>query len=250
MDKNRVILVTGSSRGIGKGLVSYFAELGCKVIINYSKAREEAEKFYRELSAEQGEENLLLVHGDVSAREEVRTIFRKAREKFGAVDVLINNAGINIDRPFLEMKDEEWERVIKTNLTGTFLCSQEFAFQLGDREGHIINLGAATGIHGRKNGVNYCSSKAGIITLTKCLALELAPKVLVNCILPGFIGTGEVVERYDLTDEKKLAAVLSKIPQGRLGTVEDIARTAEYILFGSSFVTGQNFFVNGGDFMH
>jgi len=245
-----VILITGSSRGIGKKLVQRFAELGHRIVLNFYKGRKEAETLTEELELTYGKENVLLVQADVSKRNDVKELFERSKAQFGTVNILINNAGINLDGPFLEMTDEQWNRVIETNLTGTFICSQEFALQLGEGEGHIINLGAATGIHGRKNGANYCSSKAGIITLTKCLALELAPKVMVNCVVPGFIATDEVIERYGFEDPEKAQAVIDTIPAGRLGRVEDIVRTAEFILFGSSFITGQSFFVNGGDYRH
>jgi acetoacetyl-CoA reductase/3-oxoacyl-[acyl-carrier protein] reductase len=123
---------------------------------------------------------------------------------------LINNAGLNIDDSFLNMTDEKWKKVIDTNLTGTFICSQEFAFHFKGEKGHIINFGASTGIKGRKNGVNYCSDKAGVITLTRCLALELAPKIRVNCIIPGLIDTEEVMTRYNLYKKRIMIMLLKR----------------------------------------
>ena len=180
MEDSKVILVTGSSRGIGAGLVKGFSNKGYKVIVNYSKSNEEAERIYLELVNIAGQTNVILLKADVSKRTEVKEMFDKIVASFGRIDVLINNAGINLDGPFLEMTDEQWQRVIDTNLTGTFICTQEFTFHFAGEIGHVINIGASTGIRGRKNGCNYCSSKDGVINLTKCLALELAPKIRVN----------------------------------------------------------------------
>ena len=166
------------------------------------------------------------------------------------MDALINNAGLNMDGPFLEMTDEQWRKVIGVNLTGTFICSQEFALHFKGEAGNIINISASTGIRGRKNGCNYCASKAGMINLTRCLALELAPKIRVNCIVPGYIETEEVMTRYKLDQKENYAAAVATIPMGRMGTAEDIFSMAEYIVENSGYITGQNFFVNGGHFMY
>ena len=246
MAEERVILVTGSSRGIGATLVSSFAAEGFRVVINYSQARAEAEAVFRGLVAKHGADRALLCRADVGKRSDVKEMFDAALDRFGRVDVLVNNAGLNIDGPFLAMTDEQWGRVISTNLTGTFICSQEFALRFTGAAGHIINLSAATAIRGRKNGVNYCSSKAGVITLTKCLALELAPRICVNCVLPGQMNTEEVMERYNLHDPVALERMLGTIPLRRLGTTEDVYRTVRFLVTDATFITGQNFLVNGG----
>ncbi len=245
-----VILVTGSSRGIGAALATDFARKGFRVVINYSKSDEEANKLCQEISHFAGQGNVMLVKADVSKRIEVKDMFDRIVTNFGRIDALINNAGINIDGPFLKMIDEQWQRVIDTNLTGTFICAQEFAFHFDGEAGHIINIGATTGIRGRKNGCNYCSAKAGVINLTKCLALELAPKIRVNCIIPGFIDTEEVMVRYNLYDKDNYETTVRNIPMERLGTPEDIFKMAEFIIETSTYITGQNFLMNGGNFMY
>jgi len=250
MGKSRVILVTGSSRGIGAGLVTNFARKGFEVVINYSKADEEANKLCREISNLAGQNSVMLIKADVSKRAEVKDMFDRIIANFGRIDVLINNAGINLDGPFLEMTDEQWQRVIDINLTGTFICTQEFAFHFEGEVGHIINIGASTGIRGRKNGCNYCSAKAGVINLTKCLALELAPKIRVNCMVPGFIETEEVMTRHNLYHKENYDKVVNNIPMGRSGTPDDIFKVADFIIEASDYMTGQNFFVNGGNFMY
>jgi len=148
------------------------------------------------------------------------------------------------------MTDQQWEKVVGVNLTGTFICSQEFALHFKGEAGNIINISASTGIRGRKNGCNYCASKAGVINITKCLALELAPKIRVNCIVPGYIETAEVMTRFNLDPKENYDAAISLIPLKRMGTAEDVFSMADYIIGNSSYITGQNFFVNGGHFMY
>jgi 3-oxoacyl-[acyl-carrier protein] reductase len=250
MTDSRVILVTGSSRGIGAGIVLGFANKGFRTVINYSKSGEEAATLQKQVAKIAGRENVLLIKADVSNRSEVRGMFDEIIRTFGRVDALVNNAGVNKDGPFLEMTDEQWQNVIGVNLTGTFICSQEFALHFKGEAGNIINISASTGIRGRKNGCNYCASKAGVINLTKCLALELAPKIRVNCIVPGYIETEEVMTRYKLDRKENFAAAVATIPMGRMGTAEDIFSMAEYLVGNSGYITGQNFFVNGGHFMY
>lgn len=250
MGKEKVMVITGSSRGIGAGLAAYFCKKGDKVVINYSKSKGEAESLSHELSSKFDSQKIAVIQADISDRGQVRELFRKTGELFGPADVLINNAGINIDKPFLELTDSDWNDVITTNLTGYFVCSQEFAFQFKGNWGNIINIGASTAIHGRKNGANYCSSKGGVISLTKCLALELAPKIAVNCMIPGAIQTEEVMTRFDLYDKKNYQARAEAIPLGRLGVVEDMYPVAELLVDQATYITGQTFLINGGQFMY
>jgi len=250
MAESKVILVTGSSRGIGAGLVTNFAKKGFGVVINHSKSEEKANKLYQEILNITGQNGVLLIKADVSKRTEVKDMFDRIMANYGRIDALINNASINVDVPFLKMTDEQWQQVIDTNLTGTFICSQEFAFHFAGEIGHIINIGAHTGIRGRKNGSNYCSAKAGVINITKCLALELAPKIRVNCIIPGLIETEEVTARYHLDRKENYDAAVSRIPMGRTGTPDDIFKMAEFLTESSTYITGQNLFVNGGHFIY
>jgi NAD(P)-dependent dehydrogenase (short-subunit alcohol dehydrogenase family) len=148
------------------------------------------------------------------------------------------------------MNDDEWTKVISTILTGTFICSQEFAKQYNGNSGHIVNIGALTAIHGRKNGANYCSARAGVVNLTKCMALELAPRIKVNCVTPGWIETEELVERYQLHKDENYRKAVNTIPLERLGSPDDIFRMIYFIMNDSTYITGQNFFVDGGYLMH
>ena len=243
--EERVIVVTGSSRGIGATLVSRFAEEGFRVVLNYAHSEREADSVFAELRHAHGD-RVLKCKADVGKRPEVRRMFDATLQHFGRVDVLVNNAGLNMDGPFLGMTDEQWDRVVTTNLTGPFICSQEFALRYAGSAGHIINFSAATAIRGRKNGVNYCSTKAGVIALTKCLALELAPRICVNCIFPGTMTTEEVVTRYNLNDPATRERTIQTIPLGRLGSTDDVYRMVRFLVQDAAYITGQNFFVNGG----
>lgn len=251
MDKNKVILITGASKGIGRELSKYFAQKGNKVVVNYARSEDEAKSLYEEIYVYN--KDIITIKADVSDRLQVKDMFKKIVQAFGRIDVLINNAGINLDGPFMDMTDEKWQRVINTNLTGNFICSQEFVFAFyaaGNAfSGDIINIASNSSITGRKNGANYCSAKAGVVTLTKCLALELAPKIKVNCIMLGYVNTEEVMERYRLHDKDHYDRMMETIPMERLGTPEDVCRAANFIINESSYMTGQSLFINGGNYM-
>lgn len=154
-----------------------------------------------------------------------------------------------IDKPFVELSAADWDTVVQTVLNGTFHCCQEFAARYRGEGGHIINIGASTGIRGRKNGANYCAAKAGVLSLTKCLAMELAPKICVNCIVPGYIETEEVMSRFNLRDPAGYRKVVDTILMGRLGSAGDVFQTARFLVEEATYITGQNFFVNGGHFI-
>ena len=214
MSDRKVALITGAARGIGAALAAGFADAGYRVVIHYRTSEAQARAVHEQVTARHGADTALLVQADVSDRAGVRRMFDAARERFGGVDVLVNNAGINRDGPFLDMSDADWRQVLDAVLTGTFICSQEYARRYTGPEGHIVNLGAPTGLSGRKNGANYCSAKAGVLTLTKCLALELAPRIKVNCVTPGHVKTEELVERFGLDRPENLGRELRAIPRG------------------------------------
>ena len=249
-EQKKVVLITGSSRGIGAGLARSFAEKGFGVVINYLKSKQAAGELLEGINARCGAGTALAIRADVGCRSDVTKMFDQVSAKFKRIDVLINTAGLNIDKPFLEMSDEDWSTVLGTILTGTFICSQEFARYYRGEAGHIITIGAVTALRGRKNGANYCSARAGILTLTKCMALELAPRIRVNCVTPGYINTAEVIERYNLDEQENLQRAISGIPMSRLGTPADVFQIIDFIVNTSSYVTGQNYFVDGGSYMH
>jgi NAD(P)-dependent dehydrogenase (short-subunit alcohol dehydrogenase family) len=247
MSEERVMVLTGASSGLGAEVAAHFAARGFRIAMNYI-IEEESRATYERITSEVGEERIMRYRADVADREQVRAMFDAVVEKFGRVDILVNFAGINRDAPFLEMTDEQWDSVISAHLKGHFVCSQEYVFHNPDREGLIINLGAACGQIGRLNGANFCSAKGAIFALTKCLARELAPRIRVNCLVPGSIKTREVIDRYDLETEEGLAKELATLPMGRLGEFSDLIRMVECII-ESEFTTGANFYVNGGQLM-
>ena len=242
----QTIMITGATRGLGAALTEHFVTAGHNVVMNYRNPQS-AEIMTNLISSSSPAGRLLAVAADVRNRPQVREMFIKASTELSPVEVLINCAGINRDAAFMDLTDEDWDAVVDTHLKGAFICSQEFVRQCKG-SGSIINLGAACGIQGRINGANFCSAKGGILALTKCMARELAPKIRVNCLTPSAVDTEEVRERYSLDTNEGLQKVLSGIPMGRLGACADVIHMVESIL-GAEFTTGENFFVNGGEFM-
>jgi NAD(P)-dependent dehydrogenase (short-subunit alcohol dehydrogenase family) len=246
--EERVILITGSSSGLGAALIENFAKKGFGVVINYI-IEDQAQAFYDKLAKEIDESKLMKYKANVADRQQVKAMFDEVIEKFGRIDILVNTAGINRDAPFLELTDANWDAVLSAHLKGHFVCGQEYAFHNPSREGAIINVGAACGIGGRENGANFCSAKGGILALTKCMARELAPRIRVNCLVPGSVKTREVIDRYNLDSKEGLDKELASLPMGRLGEFEDIIKMVECMI-DAQFTTGANFFANGGQFMH
>jgi 3-oxoacyl-[acyl-carrier protein] reductase len=240
-------VVSGGTRGIGLTLSRRLVKLGHRVVAPYrgdvvaaaSAATELGDAFHP-------------VRLDVADADAVGAAVETVLAEHGPPAVLVNNAGINVDRPFLEMSAEDWRRVLDTNLSGVFHLTRAFAPAMlaAERDGVIVNVGATTGIRPRRNGVNYCASKAGLLQLTKCLALELAPRIRVNCLIPGMTETDELVTRFRLDDPAARAAVVAEIPRGRIGTTEEIADALEFLVGpASGYLTGQKLIVDGGQFM-
>lgn len=247
MSEERVMVITGASSGLGAASAEHFAAKGYRIVLGYI-VDDEAETVHEAISSQVGADRVIKCKADVANREQVRAMFDDAIEAFGRVDILINFAGINRDAPFTELTDDMWDSVVAAHLRGTFVCSQEFVFHNPDRPGCIINLGAACGQVGRKNGANFCSAKGGIFALTKCMAQELGPRIRVNALLPNAVKTREVMERYDLEDEVGLAKEVGTMPMGRLGEVGDVTHMLDAII-GAEFSTGATFLANGGQYM-
>ena len=241
MDQNKIALITGAGRGLGAAVSEYMYSHGIRVIL-VDNNKIDLKKF----SPKNG--NIQSYQVDVSKRAEVKKMFASAFKRFKQIDYLINFAGINRDAPFIEMTDEDWDSVVSVHLKGTFICCQEFAKLKSRSTRHIINVSAACGIQGRRNGVNFCSAKAGVLAFTKCLALELSPKIQVNCLIPSAVDTPEVRERYKLDTKEGFDSVVKGIPMGRLGKTEDVTQMINCIL-SSNFTTGSTFYVNGGEYM-
>ena len=200
--KDKIVLITGASRGIGRHMAQAFAKEGAKVIINYKDNDERAKELADELEKENSQ--FLVVKADIRNSEDVNNMYLLVKEKFGRVDVLINNAGICSDNPIQMMQLEQWQNVMDVNLTGTFLCCRTFSkLMIHQGGGRIINISSLKGVEGCEGQVNYSASKAGVIGLTKALAKELGKyNIRVNALCPGFIVTD--LNRHN--EEKQLIA--------------------------------------------
>jgi 3-oxoacyl-[acyl-carrier protein] reductase len=246
----KTVIITGSGKGIGRAIALKLAQLPYNLVLNYVADGTSAEEVLR--LCERFTSHVRLIRADVARRSDVERLIDGAYAAFGSVDVLINNAGLNIDKPMHDLTDEDWDRVVDTNMKGVFLCSQRASsYMLEQPQGGIIlNVGALTGIRGRINGLNYCAAKAGMLVMTKCMALELAPRVRVNCLIPGMTYTGEMEQRFGLTNPENVRALEREVPLQRLAEPEEMADVASFLLSDQArYITGQKIIVDGGQFM-
>lgn len=249
-DAARVAIVTGSSTGIGRAIALRLLRAGFAVVVNYSHDSVQAEQ--TEADCRQIGHLFAVERADVSIGAEATRLVERAISEFGRLDVLINNAARVADKPALEMTEDDWDNVVDVNMKGAFLCSQAAArYMLSqDNGGVILNIGASTGITARRNGVNTCASKAGMMIITQCLALELSPKIRVNTIVPGLTLTAETERRFRLSDPMVRAERENAIPMQRVGRPEDVADAVMLMLSDDArFITGQKLLVNGGQYM-
>lgn len=241
--KDRVAIVTGGARGIGKKISQAFLEEGASVYI-FDVNQEEGVKTVSEFQlAYDNKVNFFKV--DITDEKGVEQSIKKIIEAEGRIDILVNNAGITRDNLILRMSLEDWKKVIDINLTGAFICSKHTVkYMVKNRSGKIINISSIVGVHGNAGQSNYSSSKAGIIGLTKTLARELAGRnILVNAIAPGYIET-EMTEKLSDKIKEKL---MEQIPTGRLGSVDDVAKTALFLASDdSNYITGTVINLDGG----
>lgn len=244
--KDKVALITGASRGIGRAIALKFAQNGANVIINYSSSQSQAEELKEEI--EKIGTKAMIIKCDVSNADEVSQMFSQVEKEFGRLDILVNNAGITKDGLILRMNEEDFDKVIAINLKGAFLCARAAAkMMVKQRSGNIIYISSVVGIAGNIGQANYAASKAGIIGLTKSLAKELASRnIRVNAIAPGFIKT----DMTEVLSDKVKEVMLSSIPLGRFGEADEVANVALFLASNlSSYITGQVIVVDGGMIM-
>ena len=237
----KTVIVTGGSRGIGAAIVKKLAKNNYNVVLNYNNSQESARKIQEELKQENI--HVEIFKADVSKREEVKELVDFTLKQFGNIDVLINNAGIDQIKPFTDITDEDWNRMIQINLNSVFYCTQEvLPTMINNKDGSIINISSIWGITGGSCEVHYSVTKAGIDGMTKALAKELGPSnIRVNSIAPGIINT-EINKNFSKDELKEIE---KEIPLGKIGKTEDIAKCVMWLI-EDNYTTGQIISPNGG----
>ena len=245
--KNKITIITGAKQGMGRSHALTLAKAGAKVVVA-DISKEDCEKVVKEIEKDGGE--AMAVKCDVSKKSEVEEIVKKTIEKFGKIDILVNNAGICPFKPFLELTEEDWDKVLDVNLKGYFLCAQTCAKEMvKQKSGVIVNIASIAmgqvGV-GFPGLVHYCASKGGIVAMTEAMALELVPfNIRVNAIAPGAIDTPMAAATKQ--DPKVLEQSLARIPMHRMGKPEEISNAVLFLASDeSSYMTGSTVVVDGG----
>lgn len=247
MNDNKVVLITGGSRGIGEKIAERFAQAGYNLIINYVSNIENVEELEAKIKGNANIE-ILFIQSDVTSFESCENMVNEAIEKFGHIDVLVNNAGITKDTLLMRMKEEDFDKVINVNLKGTYNVTKNvIPYMMKQKYGKIVNISSVVGVSGNAGQANYAASKAGIIGFTKSIAKELASKnILANCVAPGFIKT----DMTDILSDSVKESINSQIPLKKMGTAKEVAN-AVYFLGNeeNTYITGQVLNVDGGMLM-
>ncbi len=241
-----VVVVTGAGRGIGRAIAEELGHGGARVVVNYSKSKEAAEDLVARLQ-QNGSPEAVAIQADVSDAAQAANLIEETIKRFGRIDVLVNNAGINIDRSMKNLTTEDWDKVIRVDLSSYFYTVKAaLPYFMQQKSGKIINISSLNGQTGSFGQANYSAAKAGIIGFTKTAALELArSNVTVNAIAPGFIAT----EMFEAIPEKPKEAILARIPLGRAGTPQEVARAVRYLIVDGDYYTGETLSMNGGIYM-
>ncbi len=240
---DRVAVVTGASRGIGRGIALELAKRGAIVVINYNASADLANQVVEEITAAGGEATA--VQADVSTEEGANTLIKTATERYSKIDVLVNNAGTTRDNVIMMMKAEDFDQVIQSNLRSTWLCSKAAVrSMMRKRYGRIVNMTSISGLRGQAGQTNYSASKAGIVGLTKALAKEVGPRgITVNAVAPGFVMTDLTKDLpQDLVDQ-----MMPLIPLGKWASIEDVAYAVAFLASDeAAMITGEVLTVDGG----
>jgi acetoacetyl-CoA reductase len=243
--QDKVAIVTGASRGLGRAIAKEFGECGAKVVVNYYQSKDAAEEVVGEITNAGG--TALAVHAGVAHPDECAALIETTVKEFGGIDVLVNNAGVNRDRTIRRMTVEEWNEVLSTDLSSVFYCTYAAVPHMIERGGgRIVNMASIIGQMGNLGQSNYAAAKAGIVGFSKSAAQELARfNISVVALCPGFIETDMVM---NLTEEVQ-QALLAKIPMGRFGKPEEVAAITRFLVTEGGYVTGAQININGGMYM-
>lgn len=244
--EGKIALVTGASRGIGHAIALEMARRGADVAVNYHASQHEAEELAQQIR-EMGRRSIV-VQGHIGNPGEARGIVKRVQEEFGRLDILVNNAGITRDHSIRKITDDEWHEVISTNLDGTYYITSASIPGMIDRKfGRIISISSYVAEAGNFGQANYAASKGGIIAFTRTIALELARyNITANCVAPGFTLTDMFANVPDDVQNQ----IKARIPMGRFGSVEDIAKAACFLAGDADYITGETINVNGGIYVN
>ena len=242
---DKVSIVTGSSRGLGRAIAKELAAHGSKVVVNYYQSKGAADELVKDLK--DGGAEAIAVHAGVAHPDECHALVETTVKEFGGLDILINNAGVNRDRTIRRMSTEEWQEVIATDLNSVFYCTYAAVPHMIERGGgRIVNMSSIVGQMGNLGQSNYAAAKAGIVGFSKSAAQELARyNITVNSLCPGFIETDMVT---NLTEEVQ-QALIARIPLGRFGKPEEVAQITRFLVTEGGYVTGAQININGGMYM-
>ena len=243
--KGKVAIVTGASRGIGRHIALQLAQRGADVAINYRSRQSEADEVVKEIEA--NGVRSLAIQADLSQMPAARSLIRQVHDQWGRIDILVNNAGITKDKSMKKLTDDDWNDVLDTNLGSVYAtCSEVLKIMMDQEYGRIINITSFVGQAGNFGQANYAASKGGIIAFTKTLALEMAKyNITVNAIAPGFTET----EMLAQVPENIRQQIIARVPMGRFGQPEEIARAVVFLAAEGDYITGQQINVNGGVYM-
>lgn len=239
----KIAIVTGGSRGIGRATALRLAELGAAVAVNYVKGADAAEEVVDRIKSSGGQ--AIAVQADVADSGEAANLIEQVIDRFGRLDVLVNNAGITRDGLIIRLSREDWDDVLKTNLGGAFNCTQAAAKKMiKQRAGAIVNVSSIIGVIGNAGQANYAAAKAGLIGFTKSVARELASRnIRVNAIAPGFI----VTEMTEGLNQELQETIVGRIPLGRFGAAGEVAEAVAWLASdGAAYITGQTLIIDGG----